>query len=649
MTEPRTKLSRFIAELQRRHVVRVAIGYAAVAFVVLQAGEIVLPTFGKDAWLQLLVIFVMLGFPVVMVLAWVFDITSQGIVRTHETAYEGAGPVLGDAMMPKIALLVVTLISVGAAGLWAIRASQGVAAGVGTPAPVTGVALVAYDPSAPIRSLAVLPLDDFSAPGAKDYFTAGMHEELITQLSQIQSIRVASRTSVTRFAGTQLSMPEIGQQLGVDVVVEGSVLRTANAVRITVQLIHAASDTHIWSQSYERDLTDIIALQGEVARAIAEEIQGELSVEDRALFTGRTASKVPKAQEEYLLGMGRKAENTLEGNEAAVGHFAEAVMEDPSFAEGYSQLANAQLWLEMSRSEDEVPDPEAVIVVRETATKALELDPNLQSAQALVRFVDDELMGANPSMVTVRSEEGQPRVLVLDGEHRLELEDGNAMPAGGEMKSFGPDSGAWVTGVTNLGRDLQRLWARRMETQVRRGGNDPESLVHVARLLRGSGQHEQAVAMLEQISEQSPDLAEVWEQLEVAYALTGDFDEIVELWDAQAEMGQMDPDRVESLTLALEEDGPSAYWEMRVEGIEASLQNGEAVSHVDLARAYAGAEEPDAAFRELERAYRARDREIASILTDPVWDAYRTDPRFREFALKLRQNLQRRRVRSPGN
>lgn len=649
MTEPRSKLSRFVAELQRRHVVRVAIGYAAVAFVVLQAGEIVLPTFGKDAWLQLLVIFVLLGFPVVMVLAWIFDITSQGIVRTHETAYEDAAPRLGDAMIPKIALLVVTLISVGAAGLWAIRASQGVAAGTGTPAPVTGVTLVAYDPSAPIRSLAVLPLDDFSPPGAKDYFTAGMHEELITQLSQIQSIRVASRTSVMRFAETELSMPEIGQQLGVDVVVEGSVLRTATAVRITVQLIHAASDTHLWSQSYERDLTDIIALQGEVARAIAEEIQGELSAEDQALFTGRTASKVPKAQEEYLLGMGRRTENTLEGNEAAVGHFAEAVMEDPSFAEGFSQLANARLWLEMSLSGDEAPDPEAVIVVRETATKALDLDPNLQSAQALVRFVDDELMGANPSMITVLSEEGQPRVLVLDAEHWVDVEDGGAVLGGAEMKSFAPDSGAWVIGVTNLGRDLQRLWARRMEAQVRRGGNDPESLVHVARLLRGSGQHEQAVTMLKQISEQSPELAEVWEQLEVAYALTGDFDEIVDLWDAQAEMGQMDPGLVHSLSLALEEDGPSAYWAMRVEGIEASLENGEAVSHVDLARAYAGAEEPDAAFRELERAYQARDREIASILTDPVWDAYRADPRFREFALKLRQNLQRRRVRSPGN
>lgn len=612
MTESRTKFSRFVGELQRRHVVRVAIGYAAVAFVVLQAGEIVLPTFGKDTWLQLLVIFVMLGFPVVMVLAWVFDITSHGIVRTHETESEGAVPVLPDAMMPKVALLVVTLVSVGAAGFWAVRASRGIAAGTDAPAAVTGVTLVAYDPSAPIRSLAVLPLNDFSPPGAKDYFTAGMHEELITQLSQIQSIRVASRTSVARYADTELSMPEIGQQLGVDVVVEGSVLRTADAVRITVQLIHAASDTHIWSQSYERDLTNIIALQGEVARAIAEEIQGELSVEDEALFTGRAASTVPRAQEEYLLGMGRKAENTLEGNEAAVDHFVEAVTEDPTFAEGYSQLANAQLWLEVSRAGDASPDPEAVLTVRQTATKALELDPHLQSAQALVRFVDDELMGA-------------------------------------EAKDLSPDSMAWVTGVTNLGRDLQGLWARRMETQVRRAGNDPESLVNVARILRSAGQHEQAVVMLEKISEQAPQLEEVWDQLEVSYALTGHFDEIVELWDAQAETGQMDPERARALSAAMEKEGPKAYWTMRVDGLEARMKNGESVSPVELARAYAGAGEPDEAFRELARGYEARDREVATILTDPVWDAYRTDPRFREFARKLRQNLQRRRVRRPGN
>lgn len=642
MTESGSKLSRFLGELQRRHVVRVAIGYAAVAFVVLQAGEIVLPTFGKDAWLQLLVIFVMLGFPVVMVLAWVFDVTSEGIVRTHETPYEGSAPTLPDAMIPKVALLVVTLLSVGAAGFWAVRASQGIAAGTGAPAGVTGVTLASYDPSAPIRSLAVLPLDDFSAPGAKDYFTAGMHEELITQLSQIQSIRVASRTSVSRYADTELSMPEIGQQLGVDVVVEGSVLRTADAVRITVQLIHAASDTHIWSQSYERDLNDIIALQSEVARAIAEEIQGELSIEDEALLAARTASNVPKAQESYLQGMGQRAENTPEGNAAAVDLFGDAVIEDPTFAEGFSQLANAQLWLEMSRTEGGSPDPQAVLAVRETANKALELDPELESAQALVRFVDDELMGANPSMVTVGSEDGDRRVVLFDGEHQADMSAKVVAPAMG-------DSTAWVTGVTNLGRQLQGLWARRMETEVRRGGNDAESLVHVARLLRGSGQHEQATEMLEQIAEQTPELGEVWEQLEVSYALTGDFGDIVDMWEAQAEMGQMEPSQVERLAAGLEEEGPRAYWAMRVERLEASLESGESVSPVDLARAHAGAGEPDEAFVELRRAYEARDREVATILTDPVWDAYRTDPRFRAFTRTLRQNLQRQRVRSPGN
>lgn len=671
MTESRSKLSHFIGELQRRHVVRVAIGYAAVAFVVLQAGEIVLPTFGKDAWLQLLVIFVMLGFPVVMVLAWVFDITSHGIVRTHQTDYHGSESALNDAMLPKIALLVITLLSAGAAGFWAVRASQGIAAGAGTSSPVTGVTLAAYDPSVPIRSLAVLPLDDFSAPGAKDYFTAGMHEELITQLSQIQTIRVASRTSVTRYAETELSMPEIGQQLGVDVVVEGSVLRTAEAVRITVQLIHAGSDTHIWSQSYERDLTDIIALQGEVARAIAEEIQGELSVEDEALFTGRTASNVPGAQEAYLLGVGRKAENTRDGHQAAVNHFLDAVTQDPDFAEGYSQLANAQLRLEMSHAEDATPDAEAILAVRETAAKALDLDPTLESAQALMRFVDDELMGANPSMFTIGNDAGDRRVVMVDGVHgggvemelsttvgapTVESKEIVGLPTGFEiigetLEGAGPnaDSMAWVGGVTNLGRQLQGLWARQLETQVRRAGNDPESLVHVARLLRSVGQHDQAVVMLEQVSEEAPQLEEVWAELEVAYALTGEFDEIVELWEDQADVGLMEPDQAEALSDALDDEGPEAYWTMRADRLEERVANGAPVSHVDLARAHAGAGEPDEAFRALRTAYQARDREVATILTDPVWDAYRADPRFREFAKGLRQNLQRRRVRPPGN
>ena len=217
MGDQPSKLQSFLAELGRRHVVKVAIGYAAVTFVVLQLGEIILPAFSAEWALQYLVVFAVLGFPLVMVMAWVFDITPEGIRKTDALdAIEDYAPGMSSTgVLPRLALLTVTMLAVGGLGWWWVESAVEPPASVATVDGGPTVVPVAYDPDDPIRSLAVLPLDNFSDTSEQDYFAAGMHEALIARLSQLPAIRVVSRTSVARYTTTAKTIPEIAQELGV--------------------------------------------------------------------------------------------------------------------------------------------------------------------------------------------------------------------------------------------------------------------------------------------------------------------------------------------------------------------------------------------------------------------------------------------------
>lgn len=286
-------LARFLAELRRRHVFRTLLGYGAVVFVVLQLSEIVLPAFDVRDWvLQLVVVVSVLGFPVVLALAWVYEITPRGI-RTMEAVDEEAGyrPEHGR-LLPRVALLSVAVLTAAGAGLYWVQ-NEVPSGDAGSQRPFNrpfgrAADFVAGDGASsevPIRSLAVLPLESFSPPLAEGpdgeemghYFASGMHEALISRLSRLETAyRVVSRTSSQGVDTRGKSIAQIGRELGVEGIVEGSVVVDGDRVRITVQLIHAPSDAHIWAGDYERDLDDVLALQREVASEISEAILGEL-------------------------------------------------------------------------------------------------------------------------------------------------------------------------------------------------------------------------------------------------------------------------------------------------------------------------------------------------------------------------------------
>jgi TolB-like protein/DNA-binding winged helix-turn-helix (wHTH) protein/Flp pilus assembly protein TadD len=241
--------------------------------------------------------------------------------------------------------------------------------------------------SPPIRSLAVLPLESLSGDASQDYFADGMTDELITDLSQISALRVISRTSVMPYKGVRKPLAQIARELNVDAVVEGTVLRFGNQVRITAQLIEARADKHLWAHDYEGDLQDALALQNQVARAIAEHIRIRLNPQEDAALKGKRVVN-PEAYVSYLKGRYFWNKRTANGLNAAVAYFNQAVDEDPNYAQAYSGLADTYALLGDWQYAVMTPR-EAFPKAKAAAVKALQLDNGLGEAHNSLAFCLD--------------------------------------------------------------------------------------------------------------------------------------------------------------------------------------------------------------------------------------------------------------------
>ncbi len=378
MSHRPSRVPAFLAELKRRKVFRVAAVYGVVAFVVLQVGDLVFPALLIPEWgYRLLAAFLFLGFPVALVLAWAFETTPGGLARTDPA---DTGEIAAIVAQPRsrrwpsgifalvgILCLVAAAVLVFRRGSEGGRTSEGVrssdenaaadagnvpgGAGVdrGTPGDVRAV---------PPRSVAVIPFDNMSGDDTSAVFTAGVHDDILTQLSKIAGLQVTSRTSVKEYEGTAKSIPDIGQELGVANVLEGGVRRAGNRVRINVQLIDAATDEHLWAETFDRELTaeNVFAIQGEIAAAVARALEAELTPE-QAGRVREAGTRDLAALEAYYRGLSL-AEWGLdqERTRRAIVEFERAVTLDPGFAAAWGLLLRSQTWLLRSgASADTVP------------------------------------------------------------------------------------------------------------------------------------------------------------------------------------------------------------------------------------------------------------------------------------------------------
>jgi TolB-like protein/tetratricopeptide (TPR) repeat protein len=368
------------AELKRRKVIRVAVVYAATAFAVLQAADIMLPQMNVPAWaMGLLVAFVVFGFPIALVLAWALEVTPDGIRRTEAVPEMPAATpaLLGKRTVLASALLVAVGLGLGAG--WFLKPDG---SGPGEPrAPQDGAPTGAGAPgsAAPAdNTIAVLPFLNMSPDPANAFFADGISEELLNILVGVEGLKVASRTSSFSFKGKDTPIPEIARQLGVRHILEGSVRRQDNRVRITAQLIETDSDTHLWSETFERDLVDIFRVQEEIARAITTALEDVLGVRKVSVATPTVDLE---AYERFLRGRTRFYQRV--GLDEAVADLEFAVERDPGFAEAWAFLGAATAVLSSGGYPTKL-DPAALLArVLPAAERALALDPDLGIALAV--------------------------------------------------------------------------------------------------------------------------------------------------------------------------------------------------------------------------------------------------------------------------
>jgi TolB-like protein len=359
----------FFAEMKRRNVYKVAVAYAVVAWLLVQAASILFPTFEAPAWvMKIFIVVILLGFPLALVIAWAFEMTPEGIKRTEDVS---PTEVIPQWSRRKFAALIISL-AVIAAGLFAFQKLRPTS----SPTPRLSDAPAATIALPPIaeKSIAVLPFENLSSDKENAYFADGIQDEILTRLSKIATLKVISRTSTQKYKSAPGNLREVGQQLGVANLLEGSVQKIGTSALINVQLIRVATDEHLWAESYNRKLDDIFAVEGEVATAIADQLNAKLTGSEKELLAIKPTSNA-QAYDAYLRGLAFQGRvdgfqtNVVKSIEA----FEEAVRLDPQFGLAWAQLVRADglAYINWDRT------PQRRDATRQAVENAVKLTPTL--------------------------------------------------------------------------------------------------------------------------------------------------------------------------------------------------------------------------------------------------------------------------------
>ncbi len=456
----------------------------------------------------------------------------------------------------------------------------------------------ASDP--PIRSLAVLPLSNLTGDPRQDYFADGMTDALITDLANIRAIKVISRTSVMQYKDVKKPLPEIARALGVDGILEGSVQRSGQRVRITAQLIRAPTDTHLWAESYERDTRDVLTLQGEIAQAVAREIKVALSPEESTHLT-HSRPVNPAAYELYLQGQYHYYKWRSEDFQKAIAYFEKAISADPHWAPPYAALANSYGWLWINGA---VPPTEALPRFSAALKTALEIDNTLPEAHYT--------MAAAAFYYRWDWEEA-------DREFRQALSlDPGLGEARFEYAWFLACMGRLPEGVAEAQRAVER---------------DPLSVsanLALSSIYALSRQDDRAIAQLHRVIEIDPKDARGREFLAGIYEDKQMYAEALDELHKAMSLRGASPAELASLEQAYEQSGPKGYRMWRI--AEAKRHN----APYYIAMAYARAGDAGEAMKWLEKSYQQHDWQMVQLRSFRVWDSIRSDPRFQDLIRRLR-------------
>jgi len=452
-----------------------------------------------------------------------------------------------------------------------------------------------------IRSIAVLPLDNLSGDPSQDYFVDGITDELITDLAKISALRVTSRTSVMRYKGTKKSLPEIARELNVDGIVEGSVMRSGQRLRITAQLLRAPTDQHLWAETYERDLGDVFRLQSEVAQAIAQQVRAELTPQQQTRL--RSARPVnPEAYEAYLKGRYYLSNQFTMAQplNMAKSYFEEAIRKDPSFALAYSGLADSYVWLAFFGRGQVSPD-HAYQAAKEAVRKTLELDGTVGEVHDTLG-----LLSWRFEWNWDAAEQEFNRAIELAPSYSCAHEDRAV------FLSFMGRRAEALAGVEKSNKMDPGPSSAGAESAIYYQLRDYQALIEASRKGVASNPNE-------------------WTEhatLGVGYEGTGKLLEAISEYQKAVEMSDGDQDATASLAHAYAVIGRRAEAKKILRDLEQKSKSAY-VSPYIIATIYAGLGEKNRAFEFLEKAYQERSLEMSwHLKADLRIDNLRSDPRF---------------------
>src|SRR5947199_1328447 len=369
----------FFAELRRRNVYKVAVAYAIAGWLLVQVATQVFPFLEIPNWVVRLVIaLVVIGFPIALVIAWAFEITPQGIERT-----EVADTMQAAAGQKKHAWIYVALVgAVLSIGLFFLGRY-----GFRNASPLSS--------ELPQKSIAVLPFDNLSEEKGNAYFAEGIQDEILTRLAKVADLKVISRTSTQHFKSAPDNLPQIAKQLGVMHILEGSVQKANDQVRVNVQLINALTDAHLWADTFDRKLTDIFSVESDIAKTIADALQAKLTGSEKQMMAAQPTSNT-EAYELYHKGKSLWEKRSGDNIPKAIAYYEQAIARDPNYALAYTGLAKAYILLPFYAGADRL---DAFSKAKDAALKALRLDSNLAEAHLalgkVLFFSEIDLAGAN--------------------------------------------------------------------------------------------------------------------------------------------------------------------------------------------------------------------------------------------------------------
>ncbi|PYI45252.1 MAG: hypothetical protein DMF11_12885 [Verrucomicrobia bacterium] len=597
------KVDNFFAELKRRNVYKVAVAYAVVAWLVIQVSSTVLPTFHAPEWVvQTLVMLVALGFPIALVIAWAFEATPEGIKRT-----EVADAMPAAARQKKHAWIYIVVIG-GGISVALFFVGRYSAMRTAAPRPASAELRRGEQSEAAAvapKSIAVLPFDNLSRDPDNAYFCEGVQDEILTRLAKVADLKVISRTSTQHFKSAPDNLPQIAKQLGVAHILEGSVQKASDQVRVNVQLINAVTDAHLWADTYDRKLTDIFAVESEIAKTIAETLQARLSGSEKQMMAAAPTTDTI-AYELYLKGRFFWNKRTGADLKRAIDYFKQAIAKDPNYALAYAGLADSYTLLSVfsaASPHDSIPQ------ARAAAKKALELDNTLAEAhasfgrilsgydydfeRAIAEF--ERAIQLNPNYATSYH-------WISNGPLTARGEFDRAIAEGKRAVELDP-----LSMIDNADLGQVYFYAHRYDEAISQVGKaleiDPHSYL--------------AHFYLGQIYQIQGHLTEAIAEYQKAVELDDDPQALAFLGQAQARIGQHD--KAQKILSRMTEEAKSRY-----------------VSAYSFALMFIALGDKERAIDALERAYReGAANDIITIKVDPMLEDLRGHPRFEALAEKI--------------